>query len=179
MILTNNQREYFGLEKIEQYWEKVQIFSNSRFVEGDIYLYFDGNTIRKLIITNDNFYHECKLNEKTQDRKIVLPKTKRGKPKKLNYTSIMQMARIGVYLYYDGEYVTLANHTTQTTFYQSKTSEFHSWINKFIEDTTEQDLIDIDNFKMQKESELRIKKGISSVLRSIGESMDLGVFYLM
>lgn len=44
-MLTNKQRRYLGLEPVEAHWEVMDI-------KGTLY-YFDGNIIKKEIITSD------------------------------------------------------------------------------------------------------------------------------
>lgn len=74
--LTNEQRKYLGLSPVGGTWELVY-FENQ-------YLYYDGNIIRKKItVDDDGSYYEAELYEVTEEnRTILLPKTKRGKPKK-------------------------------------------------------------------------------------------------
>lgn len=52
MELTNEQRQYLGLELVEPSWERVEIPNNSCKPElstGKIILYFDGDILRKEI----------------------------------------------------------------------------------------------------------------------------------
>ena len=81
--LTNKQRKYLGLSPVGDTWELIY-FANQ-------YLYYDGDIIRKKItIDDDGTYYEAELCEYTeQNRTILLPKTKRGKPKKMNYTATL------------------------------------------------------------------------------------------
>jgi hypothetical protein len=74
--LSNEQRKYLGLNPVEKAWELVQL--------NDMYLYFDGDIIRKKILSDADTYFEEELSEKTaENRTILLPKTAKGKPKKL------------------------------------------------------------------------------------------------
>ena len=147
--LTNHHRKYLGLEPIADSWESMQL-------NDQITLYFDGDTIRKKIILSDTSYHECQLDIKTRNREIVLPKTARGKEKKLNYTSIQAQNPFGVYFSFNADsYVTIANYTTQTTFYDTHFEnitiadfkQLQIWLDKFIEDSTAEDLQAIDAFR--------------------------------
>ena len=80
--LTNEQRKYLGLIPVEENWELVKFDDN-------IYHYFEGDTIKKEITVSKNYYHESELNEQTaENRTMILPKTKRGKIKKFNYTAV-------------------------------------------------------------------------------------------
>lgn len=78
--LTNSQREYFGLDPIEKHWDKVPFKGDT--YRPDSFLYFDGNTIKRHIISTDDKYYECHYDELTKDKTILLPKTLKGKEKK-------------------------------------------------------------------------------------------------
>lgn len=58
--LTNVQRKYLGLAPVEQHWELVYM--------NNMYLYFDGDIIRKRIAVEDSSYLEQELNEKTAQK---------------------------------------------------------------------------------------------------------------
>lgn len=146
--LTNEQRKYLGLTLIEDSWERV-LFNEH------ITLFFDGDILRKKITVHENSYFETSLNENTsENRTILLPKTAKGKPKKLNFTALENCRGIGVYFRYNG-YVTIANFTTQMTFYNSFGNEAEGqsfddlefWLNQWIGDTTESDLKLLNDFK--------------------------------
>ena len=55
--LTNNERKYLGLLPVEKNWELIKL--------KDMYLYFDGDIIRKKITVSENQYLEQELLEKT------------------------------------------------------------------------------------------------------------------
>ncbi|MDE6479190.1 MAG: hypothetical protein K2L45_02895 [Muribaculaceae bacterium] len=78
--LTNLQRRYLGLGEVMPHWEKVPV-KNSHII-----LYFDGDIIRKMFTSSEDCYYETDLLEHTADnRTVLLPKTKRGKPRKLKW----------------------------------------------------------------------------------------------
>ena len=157
--LTNNDRKYLGLEPIEAHWEKV------KFTD-EIDLYFDGDTIKKEIVCSKTHYLEREMNELTaENRTILLPKTKKGKPKKLNYSSFSKRKGTGVYFRFDG-YVIIANYTTQTTFLSTYENEeipdfkaLRKWLDDFIADTTPEDLQAINEFKKQERKHVKYKAG--------------------
>ena len=70
--LTNIQRKYLGLEEVQDNWDLFKL-------NEEVFLYFDKDKIVKKITCNPELYHECELDEKTIDRKILLPKTGKGK----------------------------------------------------------------------------------------------------
>lgn len=96
-VLTNEERRYFGLEPILEDWERFTI-------KPGYAVYFDGDVIRKIISMStysgegwENFldYNETDNEIHTRDRSVVLPRTKRGREKKLNYTSVDSMSPLG------------------------------------------------------------------------------------
>ncbi|NLW70736.1 MAG: hypothetical protein GX061_06620 [Eubacteriaceae bacterium] len=92
-ILTNEERKYFGLEPILPQWERHEV------KEGFI-VYFDGDVIRKTISVNtllgaDYEYMESDNEIYTREHNVVLPRTEKGKEKKLNFTSINGMNPTG------------------------------------------------------------------------------------
>lgn len=85
--LTNEQRKYFGLNPIEDAWDRVQWLDTS-------YIFFEGNTIRKIIHydPHPNFhtgYIERDYELQTQNREFLQPKTERGKLKKVTSSNIL------------------------------------------------------------------------------------------
>ncbi|WP_147522783.1 hypothetical protein [Campylobacter curvus] len=65
---------------------------------GESDYYFDGDVIRKMITSTSERYCETQLCEhNAKGHSIVLPKTARGKPKKLNFTAMQSFKGLGVY----------------------------------------------------------------------------------
>lgn len=96
-VLTNEERRYFGLEPLLPGWERLEI-------KPGFSVYFDGDVIRKTIsfrtlsgMGYENFleYNESDNEIQTRERRMVLPRTKKGKEKKLNYTSVSAMKPTG------------------------------------------------------------------------------------
>src|SRR5687768_3249389 len=109
--VTNKQREYLGLDPIENHWHKVPF-------KGDTYrpesvLYFEGDTIKRHIVSTENLYSEKQYDELTKERSILLPKTNKGKEKKLTASVLEQRQPTGVYLSISQGYLTIGNYTTQ------------------------------------------------------------------
>lgn len=162
-MLTNEQRRYLGLEPVEAHWEVMDI-------KGTLY-YFDGNIIKKEIITSDcreeNFrYRESELYVETaEDKKLVLPKTAKGKPKKLNFTATQSFRPVNVYFACEGSYITIANYTTQKTFYFEDIKNdvtapvLENWLKNWIEETAQDDLEDLERFKYEKRVHQKYKEG--------------------
>ena len=159
--LTNEQRKYLGLIPVEEHWELVKFDDN-------IYHYFEGDNIKKEITVSENYYHESELNEKTtENRTMILPKTKRGKIKKFNYTAVQSFSPFGTYFTFSTNQVIIANYTTQRTYYSESFTESENitiddlkkWLNKWIEETTEEDLKEIEEFKNTKRKHCKFKEG--------------------
>lgn len=78
--LSNDQRLYFGLEPIKPEWERV-ILKGDTYREESI-LYFEGDVIKRHIVSNEKQYKESQYDDITRSREILLPKTR--KRKKIN-----------------------------------------------------------------------------------------------
>ena len=159
--LTNEQRKYLGLIPVEEHWELVK-FDNG------IYYYFEDDTIRKEIKVSKNYYHEAELNEKTaENRTMILPKTKRGKIKKFNYTATQSFSPFGTYFTFSTDGVIIANYNTQRTYYSEIFSEkekisldnLKKWLDKWMKETTEEDLEEIEEFKNAKRKHCKFNEG--------------------
>ena len=159
--LTNEQRKYLGLIPVEEHWELVK-FDNG------IYYYFEDDTIKKKISVSENHYSEAELNEKTaENRTMILPKTKRGKIKKFNYTATQSFSPFGTYFTFSTDGVIIANYTTQRTYYSEIFSEkekislddLKKWLDKWMKETTEEDLEEIEEFKNAKRKHCKFNEG--------------------
>ena len=158
--LTNEQRKYLGLIPVEEHWELVK-FDNG------IYYYFEDDTIKKEIKVSKNYYHEAELNVKTaENRTMILPKTKRGKIKKFNYTATQSFSPFGNYFTFSTAGVIIANYTTQRPYYSERFSEknisldnLKNWLDKWIKECTEEDLKEIEEFKNAKRKHCKFKEG--------------------
>ena len=159
--LNNEQRKYLGLIPVEEHWELVK-FDNG------IYYYFEDDIIRKEIKVSKNYYHESELNVKTsENRTMILPKTKRGKIKKFNYTVTQSFSPFGTYFTFSTGGVIIANYTTQRTYYSEIFSEkekisldnLKKWLDKWMKETTEEDLEEIEEFKNAKRKHCKFNEG--------------------
>lgn len=99
--LNNIHRKYMGLKPLENDYELV-IVKSSKGEEN--YLFFDGTHLKKKItywindyiisMTEDDLDYEV-----NEDRTMLLPKTKKGKMRKLNLTTIHSLNGIGNYFF--------------------------------------------------------------------------------
>ncbi|WP_349855392.1 immunity 26/phosphotriesterase HocA family protein [Bacteroides cellulosilyticus] len=154
--LTNEQRKYLGLVPVDESWEL-------EYCAGQ-YFYYDGSIIRKLIISDDTgSYYECELCEYTeQNRTLLLPKTGKGKPKKMNYSATLSFRPMGVYFNFSSNNILIANYTTQTSFYQEENIRklsLQEWLEKWISETTEMDLKEIECFKNAVRKHVKYREG--------------------
>ena len=88
-ILTNRQREYFGLQPLEAGWERVSL--------KDLVLFYDGDIIRKVICyehSKQYGYSEFDYDLRTQSREQLLPATRRGKSKPLTPETYLHESRL-------------------------------------------------------------------------------------
>lgn len=159
--LTNNHRKYLGLELVTEKWNKVHISDTC-------YVYFEGDVIRKRIIASENYYYECEMKEETsQNRSVLLPKTKRGKEKKLTVATLMERKCFGNYFHFDKDKIRIANVTTQQTYYSSEMAgtncdginELQAWLDNWVANSSEKDLLDIEKFSKAERRHCKFKEG--------------------
>jgi hypothetical protein len=164
--LSNIQREYFGLDPIQLHWDKVSF--NGDTYRPDSILYFEGDRIKRHIISTDFKYFECHYDELTKGRIILLPKTSKGKEKKLTASVLEQRRPTGVYLDITNHgSIFIGNYTTETTFYSSRwenddfTGEksIQYIVDDFISQSPKNHLIEINEFKNTKRKNVRFKSG--------------------
>lgn len=159
-ILTNEQRPYFGLNPIEKSWERLDI-------KDGYTVYFNGNIIRKVIscsadnltadINNTTYkinisYKEEDNEIETKNRETVIPRTKRGKEKKLNFTSISNQKPTGCVFMMNLSYdwpsgSEIQHHSSKVYAFNprnsislpirarkdlSELSEFKTWVHEYI-----------------------------------------------
>ena len=162
--LTNEQRVFFGLDPIEDHWDRV-------LLKGDKYrpetmLYFDKDVIKRHIVSTANKYSESHYDEMTRERTILLPKTNKGKEKKLTASVLEQRQPTGVYLNVNNVDLTVGNYNTQTTFYSSQWARrkqdkeaIPDSILEFIERSPKNHLAEIGQFKRAQRKHIKFKSG--------------------
>ncbi|PWL31884.1 immunity 26/phosphotriesterase HocA family protein [uncultured Roseivirga sp.] len=167
--LTNKQREYLGLDPIPLTWDR-------KVLKGDTYrpeslLYFEGDILKRHISSTDEQYKEVQYHELTKERSVLLPKTSRGKEKKLTGSVLESRTPIGVYIAVNcqGD-ILIGNHTSQTTFYSSHWDNtrkeesqdrlnINDVIEKFIDGAPEDHISEITTFKRLKRKNIKYKSG--------------------
>ena len=164
--LTNEQREYLGLEPIEKQWEKVILKGDKN--HPDSLIYFDKNVLKRYIVSTEEQYSESHFNESTNERNTLLPKTSKGKEKKLTPSVLEQRQPIGVYFHTNnyGDLI-IGNYSTQTMFYSNswENSRFNrsrsisQIVQDFIKQSPNSHLEEIREFKNAKRKNIKFKSG--------------------
>jgi hypothetical protein len=165
--LSNKQREYLGLDAIPKTWDRETLKGDGYRPESVIY--FDGDTLKRHIVSTDNEYKETQYNEPTRDRKILLPKTGKGKEKKLTASVLETRTAIGVYFTADKfSNIFIGSHRTQTTFYTSRWEKFKGEqneitisesIDNFISESPHNHLKEIEDFRNANRKNVKYKSG--------------------
>lgn len=155
--LNNLQRRHLGLDEVQPHWDRMTM------KDGTI-LYFDGDVIRKMICCCEGGpYQESDHHELTAEgRTMLLPKTKRGKPRKLNFTATNYFSYRGVYFSFWAEHIVIGNYTTQTSFYTENNSAkltIEEWLKKWVEETTDRNLTELREFKEAKRVHQKYAEG--------------------
>ena len=162
--LNNEQRAYFGLDAVQQSWERVE-FAGDRFRPASV-LYFEGDVIKKHVVSTDERYAEYGYDEATKGREILLPKTAKGKETKLTPANFEKRTPLGVYLYADKYSLRIASFASQTTFYDSvwesghgRKTDFRSEIERFIAESGSDHARKIEEFKNAGRKNIKFKSG--------------------
>lgn len=172
--LTNEHRKYMGIKPLKENYE-ILIFKRDKYEE--CYLFFDGDKIVKRV---EYFKSEAMIsmseddvNYNTKNNKtIVLPKTSRGKERKLTASVAGSLSGEGVYFYISQHFseecgeVMIGNYNTQKTFYKNKYidkcstyDDFKKWCDKFVAESTEEDLEAAQKFALKKRKHCIYKEG--------------------
>ena len=160
--LTNEQRKYFGLNPIEETWERVQWLTTS-------YIFFDGDVIRKIIhyAPHPNFhtgYIERDYDLQTHNREFIKPKTDKGKPKKVTASNILALKSSNVSFDWTCESVLVEFQANSITIAESLPEEritsfeqLEKWVNDYLAAVPENHF---EQLHLKKEA-LKPKKNIS------------------
>lgn len=164
--LNNDQRQYFGLPPVLPSWEKLNFKGDA--LRPDSIIYFDGNIIKRHIISTDLNYEEIQFNEATKNKNILLPKTEKGKEKKLTPSTFEKCTPIETYCRIkNNREIIIGNHTTQRTFYSSlfdnfgliQTDSISDIVDKFIVTCPPNYINDIKEFNLAKRKNNKYKAG--------------------
>lgn len=90
---ANESRYYYGLKEISPAWDKVTRFSATYSLYKRTEIYFNGDVVEKVIYEERNnarwYYQEVDMNVPTEARKLVYPKTNRGRKQPLTPTHLL------------------------------------------------------------------------------------------
>jgi len=127
--LNNYQRQYFGLNPVEESWVRQQL-------NDTVIVYFNNNTIVKVL----NYiwgYMEYDTDIRTRGRAVLLPKTTRGKEQSLTVPRILKIKGSGIQ--FSGSFQGGGIHV-----YDNKRNSF--FIQSFVEEGEIKSYQDIDNW---------------------------------
>ena len=173
--LTNDHRKCMGITPVDDKCD-ILIFKEDKTGE-EYHLFFDGDDIKKVVLFTDNEYElryrESDVNYKTaENRTVVLPKTNRGKVKKLNISAIHSMNGIGTYFSYsysknnNKASISIGNYDIQRTFFCDRNvnncdsfEKLLAWCDGFVKDSTDEDVFDAQQFSKQKRQHIKYKEG--------------------
>ncbi len=165
--LTNEQRRCFALIPVNEKWKRIKIKA-SPYDNFETYAYCENNIIKKCITVSDIEYSECELCEIiSEDGKYLLPKTTRGKPVLLSSSNLLKRSSFGMVLSFNHRFISLYNSTTECSYYSlcyenfdiADINEFEEWVIKWCNETTEDDINDIENFSKQSRKHIKFKEG--------------------
>lgn len=172
--LSNEHRKYMGIQPVQPNFDLVKI---KKGIFEEFYLFFDGNNIVKVIyyFTSDEYLEmtEKDVNYETcENRAIVLPKTSRGKERKLTGSVVESLNGEGNYfsiyknLKQKYGHAIIGNHTTQKTFLEDNYIEncftledMKKWCDRYADECTEKDLSQIQKFSKEKRIHVNYKEG--------------------
>lgn len=168
----NYYRKYFGLKMLDnscickEYTkglEKCYVFFNNNRIVKIIYVLFNEMFM--------NFWERDVNYETAEDNTIVLPKTSKGKPKKITFSVLENLDGEGTYFSIwqskgeDGYFI-IGNYTTEKSFYEDKVKEqllneddLKKWMDNYINETTEDDLYEIAAFSHEKRKHVNYEEG--------------------
>jgi hypothetical protein len=163
--LNNEQRKYVGLDPILPHWDRVLLAGDKHRPES--ILYFDGDIIKRHIISTKEKYIEKQYEEATRNREMLLPKTRKGKEVPLQANHFEKRTPIGVSVELKNDNIYIASYTSETTFYNShwdkpsdrKQTSIPQQIADFIAQSPANHLEEIAEFKQQKRKHVKFKKG--------------------
>lgn len=109
VMLTDEERRYLALDPLDKSWETVSMYSVTGCLKKRTVLFYDGNTIVKVIyeeysVSEDGSYNWKSYNEfdtrlETDNRTMLLPLTSRGRAKPVTPTNVMAVKPFGCGLY--------------------------------------------------------------------------------
>ncbi len=165
--LSNEQRKCFALQPVLEDWLRINIKA-SPYDDFQTFAYVKDNTIVKCILVGDNIYSEYELNEQiSNDQQYLLPKTAKGKAVLLSSSNLLKRSATGMCLSFNNNYISLYNRKNKCSYYSSAYEElnvfnitqFENWVNNWCEETTKDDISDIEQFALKPRQHIKYKEG--------------------
>ena len=165
--LTNEQRKCFGLVPVAENWERMEVKA-SPYDQYKTYIFLNGNSIVKCILSGTNLYGEYELSETvTPDHKYLLPKTAKGKPTLLSSSTIQKRYGVGMRLHYSDRNINLYNEATECSYFSNSYLQdniqdlqgFSQWVTDWCNKTTPDDIADITSFVRATRKHIHYREG--------------------
>ena len=167
-FLTNRQRACLGLPPVGEDWDWVPLHINAD--RSEIWLCFDGDILRRCVHTGPARYQEDVYEEATAEgRAVLLPKTAKGKPKKLSVSTLSARKPQGTYFSWYGSTggIVIGSYDLQRTYYANSLeggavrgqAELSDWLDRWVAETTPADLADIAAFNQSKRHHVKFREG--------------------
>lgn len=105
--MDNRKRYYFGIAPMDPIWDRIVIYSATHNNMKRSELFFDGDRIKKIIFEQKridyfDYYMEADMDVATRSRRMILPKTDRGREQTITPSLLMtpthMQAQLHVYL---------------------------------------------------------------------------------
>lgn len=170
-LLTNDQRACLGLPPVEADWEWVRLKDSPYEDEGvESWACFDGGTVRRMVRCGPSLYQEGQYAEETaEDRTLLLPRTARGKSKKLSAVTLSERKAFGMGFSWQGKWgsVWLGNDDLQQVWYSNRFetvkvktfSEFTVWLDRWTAETTPEDRAAMAAWSQQTRQHVKFREG--------------------
>lgn len=158
--LTNKQRATFGVQPIDSKWDVVELNDYAK-------IYFDENDVIRRLISYEYGYAEREYNIETENRILLKPRTKRGKPKKLSYSTIVNGPKpINVgFTYLTDQCAYNTNYNVDRTLFNSSflkhrpIGDLEDWIEEISNSVTDELKKEISEFRALERKRVKYKPG--------------------
>ena len=134
--LDNKYRKFLGLSEVLPSWTRIEA-CNEVF-------YHDGKSLLKEIRNDKDGYFECDLNEPL--------------PEKFNRT-VIEKFKTNIYFLYSCPHIKIGNIVSQRTYIEDVTDNWEHWLDAWMNDTTETDLAELEEFSKQTKSRQKYSEG--------------------
>ena len=167
-FLTNHQRACLGLSPVGEDWDWAPLHINSD--RSEIWLCFDGDTLRRCVHTGPARYQEDVYEEATAEgRTVLLPRTAKGKPKKLSVSALQARKPRGTYFSWYGSTggIRIGSYDLRRTYYSNgleggavrDQAELSDWLDRWAAETTPEDLAELAAFNGSRRRHVKFREG--------------------